>query len=284
MKTILFTNARNEDNIIEWVTHHLRIGFSKIFIIDHKSIDPIYTKLKNHTIDMSRINVVRMNKDNIVKTDLMMNALQYSLKYNYDWLLYLDCDEFLVLNADENITSFFAKYRQYDQVGINWLLFGSNYRDKRLNPEESIIKTYKRSNKRLDMHIKSCIHLRKAKYFNYRIRVNNPHYFIINNQDYTSSVNVNYKKYDRRVPYSLLTEEDYITVPAFIAHYYSQSYENYITRKILVPKDDDGKYRNKIKQDVFHKMYNDIMNEHVSMKYPSSTNTNDVSSEKGFES
>jgi hypothetical protein len=278
MKTILFTNARNEDNIIEWVTHHLLLGFSKIFIIDHKSTHPIYPKLQKNNIEMSRICVFRMNNDNIIKTDLIMYALKYSLKYNYDWLLYLDCDEFLVLNADDNITSFLTKYRQYDQVGINWLLFGSNYRDKRLKPEESIIHTYTRSAKQLDQHIKSCIHLRKAKYFNYRIRVNNPHYFIINNRDYTSSVNVNYKKYDRQIPYSIQTELSYTTVPAFIAHYYSQSYENYITRKILLPKDDDGLYRTKIEQDAFHKMYNHIINEHVSMKYPFSTNTNDCSS------
>ena len=38
MKTILFTNARDEHHILEWVIHHLHLGFDSIYIIDHLSI------------------------------------------------------------------------------------------------------------------------------------------------------------------------------------------------------------------------------------------------------
>ena len=37
----LFTNARNEKHIKEWVAHHLLIGFELIVIFDHKSIKPL---------------------------------------------------------------------------------------------------------------------------------------------------------------------------------------------------------------------------------------------------
>jgi hypothetical protein len=43
---ILFTNARDEKNIKEWVAHHLLLGFDLIYIFDHKSIKPLSVELK----------------------------------------------------------------------------------------------------------------------------------------------------------------------------------------------------------------------------------------------
>lgn len=38
MRILLCTNARDEENILEWVVHHINLKFSHIHIIDHKSI------------------------------------------------------------------------------------------------------------------------------------------------------------------------------------------------------------------------------------------------------
>ena len=50
----LFTNARDEPNIAEWVAHHLLLGFDRIHIFDHKSVTPISQKIgtnfKNNAI------------------------------------------------------------------------------------------------------------------------------------------------------------------------------------------------------------------------------------------
>jgi hypothetical protein len=40
-KTMLFTNARDEKNMKEWVAHHLLLGFDLIYIFDHKSKIPL---------------------------------------------------------------------------------------------------------------------------------------------------------------------------------------------------------------------------------------------------
>ena len=269
MRTILFTNARNENNIVEWVTHHLRLGFTTIFIFDHRSTKPIYPiLLKEKTNRLHQIVVVRINKESVIKTNLMMSALKYSLKHRYDWLLYLDCDEFLVLNNDENISSFLPQYNQYDQVGINWLFFGSNFRKKALTTNESIIHSYTRSEKKLDKHIKSLLNLRKMLYYNYKIQIPNPHYYLIYQNQYRYSVNVNHKPYNPMSPHFIDTKEHFTTIPAFIAHYCNQSYENYIQRKILLPRDDSNTYREVIQMKEFHKLHNDIINTHLSKKYP----------------
>jgi len=41
LKTILFTNARDESNILEWTVHHLNLGFDHIHIFDHISVVPM---------------------------------------------------------------------------------------------------------------------------------------------------------------------------------------------------------------------------------------------------
>lgn len=269
MRTILFTNARNENNIVEWVTHHLRLGFTTIFIFDHKSTNPIYPiLLREKPNRLHQIVVIRINKDSIIKTNLMMNALKYAMRKLYDWLLYLDCDEFLVLNKNDNISSFLTQYIQYDQVGINWLFFGSNFKQNALTTNESIIHSYTRSETKLDKHIKSFIHLRKMLYYNYKIQITNPHYYFIHENQYRYSVNVNYKPYNPITPHFIDTREHFTTIPAFIAHYCNQSYENYIQRKILLPRDDSNTYRTIMSIEEFHKQHNNIINTHLSKKYP----------------
>lgn len=106
MKTILFTNARDEDKILEWIVHHLNLGFDHIFIVDHKSIEPIDSKLK--IIPRELITVSR-NDGDVFKNNLIINAHKYAKNNGYDWMLYLDADEFLVLNDDEDVKSFLNK-------------------------------------------------------------------------------------------------------------------------------------------------------------------------------
>jgi hypothetical protein len=59
MKTILFTNVRDETNIVEWVAHHLNLGFSFICIYDHLSVIPVSSLLKqNRNIIIKNIDEV----------------------------------------------------------------------------------------------------------------------------------------------------------------------------------------------------------------------------------
>jgi hypothetical protein len=44
----LFTNARDEPNIAEWIAHHINLGFDKIYVFDHLSVEPISSKIKTN--------------------------------------------------------------------------------------------------------------------------------------------------------------------------------------------------------------------------------------------
>jgi hypothetical protein len=105
-KVILFTNARNETHIKEWATHHLLIGFDKIIIFDHKSEVPLKNIFRGFD---KRVNVINVSKmENPIKMNLMNIALRLAKQLDADWFIYLDADEFIVLNdININIFSFY---------------------------------------------------------------------------------------------------------------------------------------------------------------------------------
>jgi len=257
MRTILFTNARDESNILEWVVHHMNIGFTHIYIVDHMSKIPLSEVLKN--IPPGRITIKRVNHS-IVKVGLMKDAYIHARRYNYLWMLYLDCDEFLVLNNDSNLDSFLEKYnhQQYSQIGINWLMFGTNNMDN--TPTGTIIENYTRCDTHLDMHVKSflCLH-------NEINSIPNPHVFIIPNMD--RSVGVNYNILDAKTPWWYKNNDDYKTVDAYIAHYVYQSYSRYIERKVIIPRDDTNTFRDQTPPEELHKLYNQSLNTDIMQKY-----------------
>lgn len=250
MKTILFANARDETNILEWIVHHLNLGFTHIYLFDHKSIVPLTDVLKNVPKDLLTIH--RIDSD-IRKANLIYDAHKIALSMEYDWMLYLDVDEFLVLNNKDTVQEFLLCYNQFDQVGVNWLLFGSNYLDAVLGDDETIIESYLRCEGKLDRHIKSFLNLK-----NKSIMLKNPHVYFL--PDMSHSINVNYAVLEAQHPYWFHTNAHYNNVSAYIAHYTYQSYDTYISRKINVPRDDTGSYRTLLSKEQIHGLYNNVEN------------------------
>jgi len=257
MRTILFTNARDEHNILEWVVHHLNIGFQHIHIVDHMSAIPLSTVLKN--IPRNRLTIKRIDRK-IMKTTLMREAYICARRNKYMWMLYLDCDEFLILNNDADLNLFLKKYdvRKYAQIGINWLMFGTN--DLLDTPAGTIIENYTKCDAQLDRHIKSFL----CPYYSIS-SIPNPHVFIL--PDMSRSVGVDRKQLDRPTPWWRPTSDDYRTVDAYIAHYTFQSYSRYIERKILLPTDDTNTFRDRIPPDELHRLYNQHVNMEVRRRY-----------------
>ena len=256
MKTVLFTNARNEKNIVEWTAHHLNLGFDLICILDHNSDIPIITLFKNKPNNV----IIQKTTNDILKLNLMYEAHAFALQINMDWMLYLDADEFLVLNNDDTIHTFLEKYKNYDQIGINWLIFGSNNKNEFLTENETILETYTKSNHTQDKHIKSFLNLKMK-----RIRLANPHVYILDNMK--KSINVNFSELDKTEPWWFETKDSFNTSPAYIAHYQFQSYNTYIERKIKLPRDDTRTFRDIIEKPTFHQLDNDINNNSVCDKY-----------------
>jgi hypothetical protein len=245
-KVGLFCNARDEKNIKEWAAHHLLIGFDVIIIFDHKSIMPLTSVFSNFD---KRVKIIRIDFDKSnIKQYFMNLAANIAKKIKLDWFIYLDADEFLILKQNfKGVKHFLSTYSYGDSIGINWLLFGSNYLVE--DPSGTIIESYTRSCNNLDKHVKSFVRPQEI------IHSDNPHYYHMRNKSRMIGLGFNALKYPQC--FSEINIPFHIS-PAYIAHYIYQSEETYIKRKINLVG-DDGIQRTNIGKDI-HNHYNDVEN------------------------
>ena len=247
-KVVLFTNARNEKHLQEWSFHHLLIGFDHVFIFDHLSYPPIKPFDKSVTI-------IRCNKPNPVKLYLMNVALQIATKEKADWFIYLDADEFLILNSFQGVKQMLNHYHYAHSLSINWLMFGTNRHIK--EPDGLILENYTKSDRILNPHVKTFVRPRTA------FHSQNPHYYRMKNPE--KIVNMNHQIMNIHNPAMNPTTSEYSQVPAYIAHYIYQSEETYINRKIRLPADDTGIIRTTDPN--IHQYHNEIDNLYPKKKY-----------------
>jgi hypothetical protein len=247
-KVGVFCNARDEKNIKEWAAHHLLIGFDIIIIFDHKSQNPLSNVFSKFD---KRVIVLKTNlPDGNIKTTLMNNAITISKKLNIDWFIYLDADEFLILNNKfKGVKHFLNTYSYADSLGVNWLMFGTN---NLINePSGLILENYTKSCQNLDQHVKSFVRTNEVIYSN------SPHYYKVRNPYKMLGLTFNIMRPPQYFN-KLLTSMPYYMSPAYIAHYVYQSEETYIKRKINIIGDNGIKRANLGKE--IHKHYNDTKN------------------------
>jgi hypothetical protein len=252
----LFCNARDEKHIREWAAHHLLIGFNRIIIFDHNSVVPLSTVFQNFD---KRVAIIRYNtppSQANVKIHLMNNALHIAKQMKVDWFIYLDADEFIILNNTlVGIKDLLNRYNFADSLALNWLMFGSN--NLKTDPDDLILESYTKSDLILDKHVKSFVRPFQATHSN------NPHFYNIKNKARMCALNNILS-----APYTFNSNPvEYTKAPAFIAHYIYQSEESYINRKINLPRDDNGSGREKIDVDHLHSMHNSNENTFPKLKY-----------------
>jgi hypothetical protein len=242
----VFCNARDEKNIKEWAAHHLLIGFNTIVIFDHKSKEPLTEVFKHFD---KRVKIIRSElPDGNIKLQLMNSARILAKQMNLDWFIYLDADEFLIINKFfKGVRHFLNSYSYADSIGVNWLMFGSNNLVN--EPEGLILENYKKSNKMLNQHVKSFVRPNEI------IDCMNPHFYNMKNPSKMLGIDFKIMQYpycfnDIKVPY--------YKAPAYIAHFVYQSEETYKKRKLDLIG-DDGITRGDIGKDI-HNHYNDTIN------------------------
>jgi hypothetical protein len=254
-RVCLFTNARDEKHIREWATHHLLIGFSKIIIFDHKSTTPLKEVFKNFD---KRVKIIDASHvEGAIKMLLMNKAAKIAKVLKMDWMIYLDADEFIILNRKfTGIKHLLSVYNHADSLGLNWLMFGSNNLEK--DPDGLILENYTKSDTTLNEHLKSFTRPIKI------INATNPHYYNINNKfRYFTVDNQNLQgSY-----YASKPNISYLNAPAYIAHYVNQSEETYIKRKVNLPRDDTGEKRHQENVKDIHNQFNSIENIYPKNKY-----------------
>ena len=261
---IVSTNARDENNIIEWILYHLLLGFDKIVIIDHKSIIPI-SQLIQHYEWRKRVHIIRREDEGPVKMKFLNEIIiPYMMNNCKKYFIHLDADEYIYINTNY-IGTFLSKYNT-DILVMHWLMFGNNNNTINNHPYKCLIPTFTKSDEKLHSHFKCFIKIRKNAPFTFT----SPHTIKYNVKIDTIYTNVMNNKCSRKnldgINFNELVNELYIDsdiniVPGYINHYYIQGSDDYINRKVNRLRDDISAAR-EYDENIL-KMYNNINNNNI---------------------
>jgi len=175
-------------------------------------------------------------------------------------MLYLDADEFLVINNDyiTNVKKLLSYYSYAHSISCNWFLFGTNFHVK--EPNGLIIDNYTRSEPTLNEHLKSFI--RPSEFVSpdpHRSTIKNPNKaYHVNGKQLKDTKDINNCFYQNPINFK--------KAQVFIAHYIIQSQETYSKRKLNNPRDDTGTFRDK-NMESLHSLHNNIINTLVTKRY-----------------
>ena len=140
MSSCILTVIKNEHLYLdEWISYHLGIGISHIFIFEdlesesHKSITDKYGKFVTLDSVLSilsyeqKLNIIdyRKQNDGGWQKVYFQEGLRFiKEKYHYDWCFAIDNDEFITIN--EPLDIILNRYENYDALILSWECYGAN--------------------------------------------------------------------------------------------------------------------------------------------------------------
>ncbi|WQJ53715.1 MAG: hypothetical protein [Wendovervirus sonii] len=133
LKTAICCIACQENDYIrEWIDYYKKLGFTHIFIYDNNKSFEANEYIKDVTEDYLKDKFITIiDKRDVVKNTFQVdcyNECYRTYKNNYDWFLFIDCDEFLWLKKYDNITDFLTQniFSDFHVIKINWLSYNDN--------------------------------------------------------------------------------------------------------------------------------------------------------------
>lgn len=180
--------ARDEERFLdEWILYHKLIGVAHFFIYDDSPALALKTFLSVH---QDYVTVVDWHENHGVlpgrnrQTKAYLHAVHH-LCQPYQWVAFIDIDEFIVLKKHPSLTAFLAGFGNAGSISLHWSVFGhcGNYSDppapitaslvRRCGWPSRNIKTITRTSLIEDIQ---SVHLCKIKKGSVRVDANNRHY------------------------------------------------------------------------------------------------------------
>lgn len=123
-KYIVISCAKYEDDyVVEWVEHYLKLGFDKLIIADNNDEETL-PKILEKYIENGTVELLNYRGTNLFQLAIYSKFCDLS---NYKWCAYYDMDEFLELPSSNNVKEYLDKVDpNVDVVCFNWLIFGDN--------------------------------------------------------------------------------------------------------------------------------------------------------------
>ena len=132
MKVALVCCGRLENMYaLEWVEYYKQLGIDNIFICDN-NFDSDKDTEHFEDVLQSYINdgfVIIKNYRNFPGVQMpCYHNTYYEISKDYDWIMFLDFDEFLILKKDKNIKDYLSRgcFKDANQILINWQTYTDN--------------------------------------------------------------------------------------------------------------------------------------------------------------
>lgn len=179
-----FNNAvcciiKDEHHLEEFIIYHYLIGVEHFYIYDNESKVPIKNRL-NHDFFKKYCSIHEI-KGKVQQLNAYNHCI-INTKNNVNWLIIIDGDEFIFLKKHQNINLFLNNYKNYQALGLNWLMFGSSFHEEKQNGLQ--IDNYLYCEGKQDKHIKTICKPLYVKNINcpHCVNLKNPNLYVDTNQ------------------------------------------------------------------------------------------------------
>ncbi len=142
MKSAICMIVRDEArDILEWIAFHALAGFNTQIIFDNGSTDGTAELIQG----ARRHYDIRFHEwDNRTADSqvLAYKAACEAYKLEFDWIAFLDSDEFLVTADGSLVNDFLARFDTWSAIALNWAIYGSSGHDEA--PDGLVVGAYTR--------------------------------------------------------------------------------------------------------------------------------------------
>jgi hypothetical protein len=126
MKSAICLIVRNEArDIAEWIAFHVMIGFDTQIIFDNQSTDETAAIIKA-AAGLHDIRYHFWPNASQKSQVLAYEAACQAYKLEFDWIAFIDSDEFIIPTDDIPINQFLARFEGFSGVALHWAIFGAN--------------------------------------------------------------------------------------------------------------------------------------------------------------
>jgi len=130
MKTIcLAAILRDEEPFLnEWLVYHKMIGIDHFFLYDDDPDLPLQKLVQPHAEYVTVIPWHYMHEECTGRNRQTKAYMHAVLEYGagFEWITFIDGDEFIVLRKHETINDFLAGFSNAASITLNWHVFGHN--------------------------------------------------------------------------------------------------------------------------------------------------------------
>ena len=217
MDAVICCIALNENNYIEeWISYHLKLGFSKIYIYDNSSDNNL--RYLNNSSTVSVLHLPGKKQQYSAYLHFFMTFGRY-----HKWCAIIDCDEFIVLHKNKNVTDFLNQYLDSGALCINWYLFGSNGHKNYTN--KPVLERFTKRGAKVNKHIKYIVCCRDFT------GCYNPHFPLLREGTIMKDVHGNIVS----GPFNELDDNSVCQ----INHYFTKSYDEFLIKQKRGCADND---------------------------------------------